>query len=272
MTDPSTPLRPPPAAAGAPVISDIRQASSTTKVDFGLLMAEAEQESGFRADAKASGSSATGLFQFISGTWLGLVQRFGEKYGLGALARQIGTDSAGRPVVPDAMARQRILDLRRDPKLSAALAAEQARLNQRSLEAALGRPPGNAELYLAHFLGAGGAVTFLKSAALGGSAAAADLMPGAAAANRGVFFDASGRARSLREIYQLFSDRIDAEAQRFGKLRGAEASTGDAPAYIRSLGFSVSRLTSPVAAMLTLFALSAQHPPAARPAPPQRSI
>lgn len=270
MTDPSTPLRPLP-AAGATVTSDIRQASSTTKVDFGLLMAEAEQESGFRADAEARGSSATGLFQFISSTWLGLVQRFGEKYGLGALARQIGTDSAGRPVVPDAMARQRILDLRKDPRLSAALAAEQTRLNQQSLEAALGRPPGNAELYLAHFLGAAGAVTFLKSTALGGSTAAADLMPEAAAANRGVFFDASGRARSLREIYRLFADRIDAEAQRFGKLRAADASAGDAPAYIRSLGFSASRLASPIAAMLTLFALSAQHLPAARATTQRRS-
>src|SRR5579864_4419502 len=105
MTDPNTPPRPFPGIATVPVVSGIRQASSTTKVDFGLLMAEAEQESGFRADAKASGSTATGLFQFVSGTWLGLVQRFGEKYGIGALARQIGADTAGRPVVPDAMAR-----------------------------------------------------------------------------------------------------------------------------------------------------------------------
>jgi Transglycosylase SLT domain len=267
MTDPSTPLLSLPAAATATVVSDIRQASSATKVDFGLLMAEAQQESGFRADAKASGSSATGLFQFISNSWLGLVQRFGEKYGIGALARQIGTDSAGRLVVPDAMARQRILDLRKDPKLSAALAAEQTRLNEDSLEAALGRAPSSAELYLAHFLGATGAVTFIKSAALGDSTAAADLMPEAAAANRGVFFDASGRARSLGEIYQAFSDRIDGEAQRFSTLRGGGPSTGDAPAYARSLGFSAPRIDPPVAAMLALFALTAQRQP---PTHPQR--
>ena len=272
MSDPDTPFRSLPSAATAPVLSGIRKASSATKIDFGLLMAEAEQESGFRADAKASGSTATGLFQFISSTWLGLVQRFGDKYGLGALARQISTDSSGKPVVADAMARQRILELRKDPKLSAALAAEQTRLNQRTLESALGRPASNAELYLAHFLGASGAVTFLKSAALGDSTAAADRMPEAATANRAVFFDASGRARSIGEIYQLFSDRIDAEALRFSKLRGGGAGAGDAPGYIRSLGFSATRVNPPIAAMLTLFALTAQHPPAARTASQRRSI
>ena len=58
MTDPNTPLRPLPAAATVSVVSGIRQASSATKVDFGLLMAEAEQESGFRADATTSDASA----------------------------------------------------------------------------------------------------------------------------------------------------------------------------------------------------------------------
>jgi|HubBroStandDraft_1064217.scaffolds.fasta_scaffold12223_2 hypothetical protein len=271
MTDPHTPFRSLPAAATAPVLSGIRQASSATKVDFGLLMAEAEQESGFRADAKASSSTATGLFQFVSGTWLGLVKRFGEKYGLGALARQIGTDSAGQPTVADAMARQRILDLRKDPKLSAALAAEQTRLNQRTLETTLGRPPGNTELYLAHFLGAGGAVTFLKSAALGDSTAAADLMPDAAAANRSVFFDPAGHARSLGEIYQVFSDRIDTEAQRFDKPSAPGAGASDSLAFIRTLGFSATKINPSLSTMLALFALNAQHPSAARAAPQRRS-
>ena len=127
-------------------------------------MAEAEQESGFRADAKASGGSATGLFQFISSTWLGWCSDFGAKYGVGALAREISTDSSGKPVVADPMVRQRILGLRKDPKLSAALAggANTAQSGQ-TLASALGRPPGNAELYLAHFLGAGGAASFLKA-------------------------------------------------------------------------------------------------------------
>jgi len=264
MTYSNHPLQRPPVAS-APVTSDIRQASRATNVDFGLLMAEASQESGFRPDATAKGSSATGLFQFIAGTWLDLVQRFGDKYGIGALARQVSSDGAGRPMVVDPMARQRILELRKDPKLSAALAAEQTRLNQRTLGAALGRPADNAELYLAHFLGAGGATAFLGALEQNGTTPAAPLMPEAAAANPSVFFDDAGRARSLGEIYGAFAQRIDAEAARFAKAR--PESAGDAPAFMRGVGFSATRLSPPVAAMLSLFALNALALPGERPAP-----
>jgi hypothetical protein len=264
MTYSNHPLQRPPLAS-APVASGIRQASRATKVDFGLLMAEAQQESGFRPDAKAKGSSATGLFQFIAGTWLGLVQRFGDKYGIGALARQVSSDGAGRPIVVDAMARQRILELRKDAKLSAALAAEQTRLYQRTLGQALGRQADNAELYLAHFLGAGGATAFLRALERNGTTPAAPLMPEAATANRSVFFDDTGRARSLGEIYDTFAQRIDAEAARFAKAR--PESAGDAPAFMRGVGFSATRLSPPIAAMLSLFTLTALAPPSDHPAP-----
>src|SRR5689334_11742651 len=85
-----------------PTVSEsIRRASRATGVDFGYLMAEAAQESGLRADAKASTSSATGLFQFTEGTWLDMVRRHGAEHGLAAEAAKIGTDEAGRPTVAD---------------------------------------------------------------------------------------------------------------------------------------------------------------------------
>src|SRR3954464_13439738 len=87
----------------------IRRASEATGVDFGFLMAEAAQESGFRADAKATTSSATGLFQFTEGTWLEMVRRHGARHGLGAEAAQIGSDEAGRPSVADPSRRSAIL-------------------------------------------------------------------------------------------------------------------------------------------------------------------
>ena len=58
------------------------------------MMAQAAQESSFQPDAKASTSSATGLFQFIDSTWLNSVKQYGAKYGLGGLAQQITTDGA----------------------------------------------------------------------------------------------------------------------------------------------------------------------------------
>src|SRR5260370_41671072 len=100
MTAPDDPLPVPPGVSPT-VASGIRQASRATSIDFGMLMAPAKQESGFRVDAKASGSSATGLFQFITSTWLSLVQRFGEKYRICDLAHPIATNTIGQATVAD---------------------------------------------------------------------------------------------------------------------------------------------------------------------------
>src|SRR5215472_11000034 len=259
MTASNPPIRLTPSAA---VVGSVRQAAAATDVDFGLLMAQAQQESGFRSDAKASGSSATGLFQFIDSTWLGLVRQFGDKYGVGALARSISVDSAGRPSVADPATRQRILDLREDPRLSSGLAAEYARLNKSELERTLGRPVGNTDIYLAHFLGAHGAASFLTALAQHGDTPAADLLPEAAQANHGVFYDGlTGRARSVADIYRSFGKRIEGDAARFSDpaapAASAHVSSTDLSPAGRTLGFDPHRLSSPLAAMLNLFAFSA---------------
>lgn len=280
MTQPENPMPSLPPGATPAVVSSIRQAAQATNIDFSLLMAQAQQESGFQADAKASGSSATGLFQFIDSTWLGLVQRYGAKYGAGALAQQITTDSSGRSVVADAATRQQILDLRRDPRLSAALAAEYARQNKSALEQALGRPAGNTDLYLAHFLGAGGATAFLKTLSSNGSTAGADLLPDAAAANPAVFYGASGQKLSIAEIYGNFARRITADAQQLASSAPAAGTTTTASPFgisslIQGLGFDGAQLSPSMAAMLNLFALSALKllSPAAPPlAPGLRSL
>lgn len=259
MTTSSPPLPPLPFGATPGVVSSIRQAAQATDLDFGLLMAQAQQESGFQTDAKASGSSATGLFQFIESTWLAMVKRFGDKYGVAGLAQQITTGANGHAQVADPATRQRILDLRQDPGLSSALAAEYARLNKGALEQSLGRPAGGADLYLAHFLGSGGAVTFLKALRQSGSAPAADLLPQAAAANRAVFFDASsGRPRSVGEIYQDFATRIDREMQQYGgqTLPGTPPAPA-AASLTRSLPFDGRQLAPPMMAMLNMFTVSA---------------
>jgi len=249
-----------PRGATSVVVSSIRQAARATNIDFGLLMAQAQQESGFQTDARASGSSATGLFQFIDSTWLGLVQRFGAKYGVGALAQQVATDASGRPSVADPATRRQILDLRKDPRLSSALAAEYARQNKGELEQALGRPAGNADLYMAHFLGAAGATAFLKAVTSAGATTGAALLPEEAAANRGAFYDASGRPLSVAQIYQSFATKINQQAAQLasaGPTPSAALGTGsDVPALIRGLTFDGRQLSSPMAAMLNLFTLA----------------
>jgi hypothetical protein len=145
MAAPSNPSSALSHAIDPAIVRSIRQASHGSGTDFGLLMAEAQQESGFRPDAKAARGSAAGMFQFIDSTWLDMVRRFGARYGLGTMAQQIGTDAAGKPTVSDPATRQRILALRNDPNISASLAGEFAQMNKSEVEHALGRSAGTAD-------------------------------------------------------------------------------------------------------------------------------
>lgn len=206
------------------ILHSIHRASQATSTDFGLLMAQAAQESDFRANAKSSTSSASGLYQFIDSTWLDMVRRFGAKYGAGELAQKIEQDGNGKFVVTDPAMRKKILDLRQDPALSAALAGEYTRLNQTEVERALGHGVQRADLYMAHFLGASGAATFLKAVESKGNIAAADLLPDAASANKGIFYDSqTGKARSVADIYHSLTRKIEKIASDFGGLVPAAA-------------------------------------------------
>ncbi|HWE75890.1 MAG TPA: transglycosylase SLT domain-containing protein [Stellaceae bacterium] len=220
MTVPNNPFPALARAVDPAVVRSIRQASQSTSADFGLLMAQAQRESGFRADAKSSTSSAAGLFQFVDSTWLDMVHRFGDKYGVGDLAQQITQTGSGKLTVSDASIKQKILDLRQDPTISANLAAEYVKQNQSEMEQALGRPLSRGDLYMAHFLGAGGATQFLKALDSKGGTPAAQLLPDAAAANPSIFYDGAGHAKSVRDIYQSVASKIE---------KDADAFAGDAP-------------------------------------------
>lgn len=202
-------------AIDSDVLSGIRQASKKTGVDFGYLMAQAAQESSFQPAVKAATSSATGLYQFLDSTWLGMVRDAGAKHGLGDLAAKIGADGSVRD--PDA--KRQILELRKDPKVSAVIGAEFALSNKDQLEGALGRKVGAGELYIAHFLGAGGATRFLKAVEKNANTPAAEMMPQAAAANRWVFYDReTGAPRSVGDIYKMFSRSIESKSNQFAEL------------------------------------------------------
>ena len=165
----------------AAVIGGIRLASARTGVDFDYLLAQAKVESGLNPAAAAPTSSARGLYQFTAGTWLDTVRKHGAEHGLGwaADALKAGADPATRAA---------ILDLRKDAGASSSMAAALASDNAKSLEHRLGRVAGATDLYLAHFLGAGGAARFLKARdADPAASASAAVLPAAARANAGVF-------------------------------------------------------------------------------------
>jgi hypothetical protein len=195
------------------LLSTLKQASSRTGVDFAYLVAQAGQESGFKADAQARTSSARGLFQFIDSTWLETVRDHGAKHGLADYAQKISTGSDGKPRVLDPDARRDILSLRDDPRIASAMAAEYARSNQQILAREFGVDVKKVDLYLGHFLGAGGATKFLAALKDNPAQNAAALLPEAAAANKGVFYSAEGNPRTLGEIYAFFNAKMDSKAQ-----------------------------------------------------------
>ncbi|MBP2294187.1 transglycosylase SLT domain-containing protein [Azospirillum rugosum] len=193
----------------ANVEAAVRNASAKTGVDFSYLMEKAAVESGFRTDVKSSSSSATGLYQFIDSTWLTTVRDHGADHGLGKYANAIQTRGDGRPYVTDPALKQEILNLRKDPNVSALMAAEFTRDNKEYLEDQVQGKVGSTELYMAHFLGAGGAAKFLNAMKGDPNRAAKELFPDAASANKAVFFDKeTGKAKSLKDIYDRFASKF----------------------------------------------------------------
>jgi hypothetical protein len=236
MTAPTNPYPALARAIDPNVVQSIRQASRATSTDFGLLMAQAAQESSFKPNAKAANGSASGLFQFIDSTWLDMVKRFGAKYGVGQLAQQIAPDASGKLTVADPATRKKILDLRQDPSLSASLAGEYDHMNQTQVEQAMGHPLQRADLYMAHFLGAGGATTLLKAVETKGNTVAADILPEAAASNQSIFYDSqTGRARTVGEIYNSLASKIETSAAALGGGSASLPSTSIAASAANAL-------------------------------------
>lgn len=227
--------------------NDVRNAllaaSEATGVDFAYLAAEAALESGLDPKAKARTSSASGLFQFIDSTWVDMVERHGPKIGL---AKEAAALASGDMTPAE---RRRIMDLRFNPGVAARMGAEFAAENRDYLKTRLGREPEDVDLYLAHFLGPGGAAKFLTRAEATPTAKAADAFPAAAKANRAVFY-AGARARSFDEI----RDRFEA------KLADRADALGDIPA--RPAGPKPALRPTPETAVVPLAALDRDARPA----------
>lgn len=100
-------------------------------------------ESGGKANAKNPLSSASGLGQFISSTWLKMINRY-------------------RPDLARSLSRQEVLNLRFDPTISRAMLYKFTYENQAYLRAR-GHTITPGRLYLAHFLGSEGANIILRA-------------------------------------------------------------------------------------------------------------
>ncbi len=230
LVDPSNPT------AGMTVTGAIRQAAQATGTSFQYLLATAQVESGLNPHAGAATSSARGLFQFIDQTWLATVKQSGSALGYGQYAAAITKSASGHYQVSDPVMRSEILKLRNDPTANAIMAGAFTQANAAVLSTRLGRSPSEGELYIAHFLGAGGAARLISSAAANPTASAASYFPIAAHANASIFYDRStGAPRTLAEVRNILTARYDVAARSRPSMPASTVAQADIAAKSQGL-------------------------------------
>lgn len=159
------------------------------------------QESSGGTNLIPTSGSARGIFQYTEDTWAALVNS--------AAGKAAGLTLAGR------------FD---DKQQSAAL-----RLSVRQYENTLrelGAPFTEKNLYMVHFMGAGGFKKFWDALQNSPTANAVDLFPAAAKNNRNVFFDRSGQARSVAEVYAYQTRSFPGTASRSAEEQKAGIAVG----------------------------------------------
>lgn len=204
----------------------IRAAAKETGADFSYLLKTAKRESGMDPTAKASTSSATGLFQFTDDTWLRMIDRYGAKYGLDDAAQSVDVGS-GRAIVADVGDKAKILAMREDAVMASRMAGELANENAVILKRGIGREPTSKELYVAHFMGPSGAVELINAVQNGSTQKAEELFPAAARANRAIFNERDGGARSVGGVYAHLTGGRAPQATQTAPIEEADMQTED---------------------------------------------
>lgn len=154
-----------------------------------IMLTMAAKESSMNPNAKAPTSSATGLYQFLNGTWKDVVNTYGGKYGL-------NTSNANRL----------------NPEHSTLMAAEYLKQNLAPIKKVKGGINAT-DAYLTHFLGPGGARKFLSS----NPSASSEMVVGAPAvnANKGIFAP-NGTILSVGDAYKVIAKQLKKVSDQFG--------------------------------------------------------
>ncbi len=195
------------------IVAAIRLSSIRTGVNFSYLMKLAAAESNFKPKSKSATSSATGIYQFTRDTWLNTIKTHGVKYGLVAdYAANIDHYETvygyQRPIVRDEAMYKHLLELRKNPRVSAIMAAEMVRDSEQLLTHSFARKPTQTDLYLTHFLGNDDAITFLQSLEQNPDVHALEVFPEAASSNQSIFHASSSDPRTVDEVYALFGKKF----------------------------------------------------------------
>ncbi|ARV76896.1 virion structural / tail sheath protein [Pseudomonas phage Phabio] len=198
-----------------------KAAAAMVGIPVELMFIIAGIESGYKYDISAQPSvnkktgerskqsSAYGWFQFLNATWDEVYSKVISQFGAPA-------DDAAR-------------SMRKDPRLQALAGALFIKGNYDRLSKALGRPISDTDIYIAHFLGAGGAIQFLKADP---NALGYQVMKDAWSSNLTIFFVGGDKSkpRTVAQIYKLFDDKI-------AKYRQGAGTPSDVP---QTVGAEVS--------------------------------
>ena len=243
--------------AATAVTSAIRNAATATGTSFSYLLATAKIESDLDPRLTMKSSSATGLFQFIEQTWLGTLKQAGPAFGYGDYANAISRNASGHYSVDNPEMRREIMNLRTDPAANAVMAGALTQHNAAALSRRIGRPPTESELYIAHFLGVGGAGKLIQLAGGNPQTNAAEAFPQAAHANRPIFYDRQGNARSASGVYSEIVRRFRVASD------GPAATVASAAAHPLPQAARPIPRVADVAAVTKVFAAAAAAPAAA---------
>ncbi|QVW55234.1 hypothetical protein pEaSNUABM29_00194 [Erwinia phage pEa_SNUABM_29] len=209
-------------AMNTPKIKEmIIDAAKMMGVPPAVALGMAKAESGFNYLAKNPYASASGLFQFVNGTWKGMMDKYSRKFGIPRVGQQ-------------------------DPWANTILGLQFIRDNIQQAQRDLGgKAPPPAVAYLYHFLGPGGGKSFLN-AWMKNPNAPASSAPGITrqilAGNKGVFYDGQGRMRSIDGVIQELNRRIGAVSA--NQMASSPGQTGDMKANL-----SPTSPTNPAQAM-----------------------
>ena len=187
----------------------IKEASKKSGVSEDILVKIAKIESNFNPNARAKTSTAGGLFQFLDSTWATMMKGYASSYGL------TGNES------------------KFDPLASAYMGAQYVKDNMAGLSKV--KSDVNAtDVYMAHFMGLGGARSFLKAMQENPTASGAQLFPSQAKANKSIFYTGNGGEQTLRAIYSNFATKLG-ENIPLSKIGGSPKTTTSAPVKSGSL-------------------------------------
>ena len=161
--------------------------AATVSREYGQYLTGDPDQIDYGRGNAAGASSATGIGQILDGT-------ADTVFRSAAFQAASGIDTSR-------MSQQQVRDLRKNPEAAMFAVATLAKESDSVVRAVTGRPASDAELYMGHFLGAGGLHTLMRGLQDDPNQDAVSKFPKAAAANPTVYKNADGSSKTLQELY-----------------------------------------------------------------------